>query len=70
MHLTTISACFLAICSGVFYYQEKEKQIDDLQHEVEIMQKDQIENMAYVARLTGLLRHHHIKYGEINAQRK
>ena len=70
MQTTTILACVLAIGSGVFYYQKTETQIDQLQQELETMQHDHWETQSYIAHLTGLLRHQHIKYGDNNDQRK
>jgi len=70
MQFTIVIIAILAIGSGVFYYQKTETQIDQLQHELITMQNDQIDYTSHIARLTGLLRRHHIKYGEIDAKRK
>ena len=64
MRTSTLAIVVLAISSGVYYHQEKTTEIAALKQEVETMQHDQVETTVYISRLTGLLRHHHIKYGD------
>jgi hypothetical protein len=70
MRASTIGIVIFAICSCVFYYKKTQTQINDLQHEVEIMENDQLDYTRHIAHLTGLLQRNHINYGERNAKRK